>query len=181
MADVRTVRRRVTRYRWPAFQLNFWILIFLAASATTLGIFSYFITVQGQLSLNVPWYMPYWSTVGGLGVAFIILLIYLQNQSILIPGVVILGSFILFVLWLTGLIKTAIVLFGPQGSVNDLCSRYVTNQPSHGQNEATLAWLQQQNSCNCWKAAFAFELIGTVFLLWLMIMAYQVYQDEFRD
>jgi hypothetical protein len=29
-----------------------------------------------------------------------------------------------------------------------------------------------------WKAAWAFELIGTIFLLWMMIMSYQVYQDN---
>lgn len=29
-----------------------------------------------------------------------------------------------------------------------------------------------------WQAAWAFELVGCVFLLWMMIMAYQVYQDD---
>ena len=32
---------------------------------------------------------------------------------------------------------------------------------------------------NTWKAAFAFELIGTVFLLWMGIMAWQVNRDEY--
>lgn len=32
---------------------------------------------------------------------------------------------------------------------------------------------------SCWKAAFAFELIGTVFLLWMGIMAWQVNRDEY--
>ena len=29
-----------------------------------------------------------------------------------------------------------------------------------------------------WTAAWAFELVGSVFLLWMMIMAYQVYRDN---
>jgi len=29
-----------------------------------------------------------------------------------------------------------------------------------------------------WTAAWAFELVGCVFLLWMMIMAYQVYRDD---
>ena len=32
---------------------------------------------------------------------------------------------------------------------------------------------------NCWSAAFAFEVVGTVFLLWMMVMAYQVNRDEY--
>ena len=32
---------------------------------------------------------------------------------------------------------------------------------------------------NCWSAAFAFEVVGTVFLGWMMLMAYQVNRDEF--
>ena len=30
-----------------------------------------------------------------------------------------------------------------------------------------------------WKAAFAFEIVGTVFLLWMMVMAYQVNRDDY--
>lgn len=29
-----------------------------------------------------------------------------------------------------------------------------------------------------WQAAFSFELIGVIFLLWMMVMAYQVYKDD---
>ena len=32
---------------------------------------------------------------------------------------------------------------------------------------------------NCWSAAYAFEVVGVVFLLWMMIMAYQVNRDEY--
>jgi hypothetical protein len=29
-----------------------------------------------------------------------------------------------------------------------------------------------------WQAAFAFALVGTIFLLWIMIMSYNVYQGD---
>lgn len=44
------------RYQWPEVQLNLWILIILSASATVLGIFAWFITVQNQLQIGTPWY-----------------------------------------------------------------------------------------------------------------------------
>jgi hypothetical protein len=55
ISEVRLVRTR--RYRWPAVQLNFWLLIMLIASCTIMGIFSSFITVQNQLGVGVPWYV----------------------------------------------------------------------------------------------------------------------------
>jgi hypothetical protein len=44
-----------TKYHWPALQLNFWIFIMLVGSATILGIFASFISVQNQLRVGVPW------------------------------------------------------------------------------------------------------------------------------
>lgn len=53
---VRPYRRR--RYHWPELQLNIWIIIVLAASAICLGIFSWFMVVQSELKLGIPWYAP---------------------------------------------------------------------------------------------------------------------------
>jgi hypothetical protein len=50
--EIRIVRRK---YRWPAGQLNFWLLIMLVASSTVLGIFANFCSIQGQLDLGTPW------------------------------------------------------------------------------------------------------------------------------
>ena len=91
--------------------------------------------------------MPYWIAVGALGVLFVILIIALISNRQLIPGIVILGSFILFVLFLTGLVKISIELFGPSGGVNGNCQQYVQNQEFKGQSINTLAWLQQNNIC----------------------------------
>ncbi|KAI9811826.1 MAG: hypothetical protein M1832_000679 [Thelocarpon impressellum] len=179
MAETVRVVRRMTRYHWPDVQLNVWLIIFLVASSTVLGIHAAFMAQQTQLGIGIPWYFPYWVATGALGVLFVILIIYLTATRQLIPGLVMLGSFILFVLWLTGLIKTSIELWGPVGSVNDNCVRYVQNQVFRGQSINTLAWLEQNDICQCWKAVFSFELVGTVFLLWMMIMAYQVYMDTF--
>ncbi len=49
------MQRVRTKYHWPPLQLNFWILIMLVGSATILGVFADFISVQDQLRLGVPW------------------------------------------------------------------------------------------------------------------------------
>ncbi|KEY77649.1 hypothetical protein BA78_7981 [Aspergillus fumigatus] len=163
----RVQRRR--RYRWPELQLNIWIIIVLAGSAICLGIFAWFMAVQSQLRLGTPC----------LGVFFIFLVLFLAAQRFLLPGIIIIGSFILFVLWLTGLIETSLQLYGVVGNVNDNCQNYVVENPSTGNNINTLAWLAQSTICNCWKTAFAFELVNTIFFLWMMVMSWQVNRDVY--
>src|SRR5205814_524451 len=46
---------RYRKFHWPEIQLNIWLLIVLAASATCLGIFSWFMVVQSQMQLGTPW------------------------------------------------------------------------------------------------------------------------------
>ena len=38
----------------------------------------------------------------------------------------------------------------------------------------TAVWIGQ-----CWNAAFAFWIIGTVFFVWIMVMASQVNQNQY--
>jgi hypothetical protein len=57
MATEVIYRESRRRYQWPEVQLNLWILIILSASATVLGIFAWFITVQNQLQIGTPWYV----------------------------------------------------------------------------------------------------------------------------
>lgn len=45
------------KYRWPEVQLNLWIFVILAAASTNLGIFAWFMTVQQQLQVGIPWYV----------------------------------------------------------------------------------------------------------------------------
>lgn len=74
-------------------------------------------------------------------------MLWLISQRQLLPGIVIMGSFILLVLWTVGLIVTSIELWGPSGSVNGNCQLYVNGRPQSGANIQTLAWLQQRNIC----------------------------------
>lgn len=90
---------------------------------------------------------PYMVTVGSLGVAFIITILFLAAQRFLLPGIIILGSFIMWVLSLTGMIETALQMFGGQANVNSNCQNYVTNQKYYGNTLETLAWLTQNNIC----------------------------------
>jgi hypothetical protein len=91
--------------------------------------------------------MPYWITVGALSIVFILLMLYLIQNHSLLPGIVILGSFILFVLWVVGLIVISVELWGPTGSVNTNCNLYVNAEASMGPSFATLAWLEQHSIC----------------------------------
>ncbi|KAL8832970.1 MAG: hypothetical protein Q9170_004606 [Blastenia crenularia] len=174
--EIITVQRR-RKYHWPEAQLNFWLVIMIIASAVILGIFAYLVSIQNTLKLGIPWILPYMITVSALAIIFIIIMLGLISQRQLLPGVVVLGSFILFVLWLTGLIETSIQLYGPSGAVNSYCGSRPNIRVIDSQQ--TAVWLANNGLCTDWRAGFAFEIVGTIFLLWMMVMAYQVNRDDF--
>lgn len=169
---------RVHKYHWPAIQLNIWMLFMLVASSAILGIFASFIQIQEQLRLGVPWYFPYYITVCALVMAFILLLLWLIFQRRLLPSIVMIGGFILFVLWLVGLIVVSVELWGPSGSVSVNCDAAVFDRNPTGQTLQTLAWLEQRSICQSWQAVFSLGLVGAIFLLWIMVIAYQVFADN---
>lgn len=178
MATEVVYRETRRKYRWPEVQLNLWIFVILAASSTVLGIFAWFIVVQDQLEVGTPWLFPFGIVTSGLTLIFLLIILILAARRLLIPGVILLGSFILFVLWLTTLIETSIQLFGPSGNVNANCNTYVTGQEYRGISVETLAWLTQSNICSCWKAVFSWALIATILFLWMQVLAWQVQNDE---
>lgn len=92
-------------------------------------------------------YFPYYITVAALTIIFILGLFWLIAQRRLLPAIVMIGAFILFVLWLTGLIIVAIELFGPSGSISSNCDLEVFNRNPKGQTIEVLAYLQQKNIC----------------------------------
>ncbi|KAI4234616.1 MAG: hypothetical protein L6R40_006700 [Gallowayella cf. fulva] len=174
--EIITVQRR-RKYQWPEAQLNLWLVIMIIASSVILGVFSYLTSVQNSLKLGIPWILPYMISISALCIIFIIILLGLISQRQLLPGVVVLGSFILFVLWLTGLIETSIQLYGPSGAVNSYCGSRPNTQAIDSLQ--TAVWLANLGICTDFRAAFAFEIVGTIFLLWMMVMAYQVNRDDF--
>lgn len=86
-------------------------------------------------------------SISAIAILFLLLILILAAQRSLIPGIIVLGSFISFVLWLTGLVGTAMQLYGTGTSVNSVCNTYVTNSPEYGATLDTLAWLTQNNIC----------------------------------
>ena len=124
--------------------------------------------------------MPFGITVGSLTVIFVVLLLLLIYQRRLLPGVVMIGSFVLLVLYITGVIETAIQLFGPQGDINSHCQRIYSHQ-YHGVSLYTLAWLQQNSVCQSWLALFAFWIIGGVFLVWMIVLGSMVARGVLGD
>ncbi|RKF55394.1 hypothetical protein OnM2_090034 [Erysiphe neolycopersici] len=114
-------------------------------------------------------YFIYWITVAAISIVFILAMLWLIAQRQLLPGIVMMGSFLLFVLWM---------LWGPTGSINSHCQLYVEHHSISGTSLGTLAWLQQHSICQAWQAAWAFQLIGCAFLVWIMTLAVQVYQGQ---
>ncbi|ERS98793.1 hypothetical protein HMPREF1624_03983 [Sporothrix schenckii ATCC 58251] len=170
---------RIHKYRWPAVQLNFWIVIMLAAACTWIGIFATLVQTQQRLVLHVPWYFAYILTVASLGVTFVLAILGLIFQRRLLPSIVMIGAFMMFVLWVVALVVLSIELFGDSGAgVATNCNLSVFNQNPIGLSTSTLAWMQQKSICQSWQAAFAFGLVGAIFLFWIMVMAYQVFADD---
>ncbi|KAF2237448.1 hypothetical protein EV356DRAFT_574233 [Viridothelium virens] len=177
-----TIARSVTvvrqRYYWPDLQLNFWILTALAAASIVLGINAQFLVIQKQMRLGIPWIFPYGITVGALTIIFILILLLLIMQRRLLPGLVLLGAFILLVLYIVGAIETGIQLFGA-GNVSSACQNSVVNNQSTGVSVNTLAWLEQNSICQSWDAVFAFWIIGAVWFIWIIVIAAQVSRSQY--
>ncbi|RCI12741.1 hypothetical protein L249_1277 [Ophiocordyceps polyrhachis-furcata BCC 54312] len=174
----RRVVGHIRTYNWPPWQLNFWIFVMLLASSSIVGVFSIFIQMQSQLDLPVPWYFPYYITVGCLAILFIGGLFWLIANRRLLPAFVMIGAFMLFVMWLVGLVVVSTQLWGPNGSVQNNCNLFVFGQNPTGRTAETLAWMQQKNICQSWHLVFSMALIGAIFLVWVMIMAYQVFANS---
>jgi multisubunit Na+/H+ antiporter MnhB subunit len=107
---------------------------------------SLLLQIRQQDNTNDTRIMPYGVTVGTLAIIFIIIEIVFIAQRKLLPSTMMLLSFILLVLFIAGIIGTAIQLFaGP--NINNQCNTYVFNDNASGPNTDTLAFLQQRNIC----------------------------------
>lgn len=109
---------------------------------------STFLIHQSHL-VNLSRLFPFGITVGALTLLFVIYGGALQaNPSTqLEPASIIIISIILFGLYVTGAVETAIQLFGSGSNVNSNCQNYVLGTPSYGASVNTLAWLEQQSIC----------------------------------
>ena len=120
----------VRTYNWPPFYLNLWIFVMLLASGSIMGVFSIFIQTQERLELGIPWsvplspfhrdqhrntdsenrYFPYFIAVGAHTVVFIFGLFWLIYNRRLLPAIVMIGAFMLFILWMVGLVVTSVIV-----------------------------------------------------------------------
>ena len=125
--------------------------------------------------------MPFGIAVGSLTVIFVFIILILIWRRRLLPGIVMLCSFVLLVFYITGAVETAMQLFGPVGNINGNCQRFVNGHNPHTLSVNTLAWLQQRSICQSWQAAFAFWIIGGVFLIWMIVMGGMVARDGRKD
>lgn len=91
-------------------------------------------------------YFPYYVTVGSIVIAFDLSVVWLIANRRLLPGVVMIGAFILFVLWMVGLVASSNELWG-SGGVQSNCNLQVYSQNPTSPTMETLAWLQQKSTC----------------------------------
>lgn len=101
--------------------------------------------------LRVGRLFPFEVTISALGIVYLIMMLVLIARRSLLPGIVLVGTFILFVLWLAGLIQTSVMMFGPSGGVNSNCNIYVFGSPVSGVSVYSLAYLQQKNICELFE------------------------------
>lgn len=132
------------------------------------------LTLNGRL-------FPYMAVTGALGVFFIFLVLGLIARHLLLPGILILGSFILFILWLTGLIETSLQLYGVTGNVNDNCQIYVVENQSRGDSIDTLAWLTQSTICECSPHLPIYTIYTIVVVAMAMAMAMTNEEQRLTD
>lgn len=125
-----------------------------------------------------PRLFPYGVTVGALTIIFVIIEIILIIQRRLLPGFMLLFSFMFIVLYMAGLVETGIQVFGA-GGVAKNCNTYVNDRSQTGVTLDTLAWLEQNNICSCWYAAFSFWLILIFFFIYMMVMAAMVSRNAY--
>ncbi|KAI5286167.1 hypothetical protein KEM54_006998 [Ascosphaera aggregata] len=78
-----------------------------------------------------------------ISLVFLIVMSYFMGTFQLMPDFMILGSIILFALWLTGLIETGIQMFSSAPNVNNNCINFVYRREYKGPSALTLAWLEQ--------------------------------------
>lgn len=110
-----------------------------------------------------------------LTLVFVGAVVGLYYVHLLLPIITIVCAFILFVFWLTGLIKASIELWGPLGSINDNCVRNVyRNSFWGGKTIDTIARIQQEGMCNLWKTTFAMEMVASFVLLWIILLSWSV-------
>lgn len=90
---------------------------------------------------------PFGVTVGALTIALVVVIDILEIKRSLVPGVMIMLTFLFFVLYLTSTIETGVILFGPGNNVDKQCRNNINNNPITGQSIATLAWLELNSIC----------------------------------
>lgn len=90
---------------------------------------------------------PFGITVGALTLALVIVIDILEIKRSLVPGVMIMLTFLFFALYMTSTIETGIILFGTGNNVDKQCKNNINNNPITGQSIATLAWLELNSIC----------------------------------
>lgn len=91
-------------------------------------------------------YFPYYITVASFSILYVGTLVLLLSRHRLLPAIVMIGAFLVFVLWFVGLVVVAIQLWGSNG-VNGECNLRVFSESPRGDGRETLAWMMERSIC----------------------------------
>lgn len=89
----------------------------------------------------------------------------------LMPNIVLIKAFTLLVLYIVGIIGTAIQMCGGLGKV---CHGDVLSKTPTGVSNDTLSWLLNFQICQDWIIVLIFWIVGAIMLVWMMVGARQV-------
>lgn len=91
-------------------------------------------------------YFPYYITVASFSILYVALLVFLLARHRLLPAIVMIGAFLVSILWFVGLVVVSIQLWGSNG-VNGECNLRVFDRSPRGDSQETLAWLMEKSIC----------------------------------
>ena len=91
-------------------------------------------------------YFPYYITVASFSILYVSLLVFLLSRHRLLPAIVMIGAFLVSVLWFVGLVVVSLQLWGGNG-VNGECNLRVFDRNPTGDSRETLAWMMEKSIC----------------------------------
>ena len=80
-------------------------------------------------------------------------LVILLWRHRLLPAIVMIGAFLVTILWFVGLVVVSLQLWGSNG-VNGECNLRVFSRDPTGDGEETLAWLMERTICEFFSSFF---------------------------
>lgn len=134
-------------HQWKQEKFYPWAILTIICGTIITGCAAFGLETQNQLLLPPLWLFSFSISAGVIAIVLTLVSMGMVSTNALKPGVMIIFASIIFVLFLTGLVATALQLYGPSGSISADCQSYILAHPVEGPSLTTLAWLHQRSLC----------------------------------